>query len=1057
MLKKLTLIILFLTSVFGVAICAEKHAVIITGDYRYKDTGYDSKSFSFKWWNDTVLLWYLLVEQQGFSPDKVYVLFAGGKDYPLTQVVGVQELIPDQYWMDRSFAEYGYNYYNNEKPFKQLAYSSATEGNIVDIFDSLSTVMSYDDMLFVATVTHGGYDGDVEDKSGKMLIWGDLYTYPVMTDFDFTEAVKKVPANKKVFWLAQCYAGNFVDNLENMKDGSCKIINAACQYNEVSRPADDQAWASQGISWGAGIEFEHLFELYPEEWVSHDEFTFHMYTSTAGNRPFAFNDVRTEVASHNKYYQRPSDTAAYEWFPLSEADLNSDGIISASESFAWLDQYESIDWTDGQKSVFSDLEDVSGSTSLLYPTIIYNTYPNYISTIKGIMAIPGVLSINQADLVLPAGSHTTLLKNSFVEIFTGYNLKAQTGSTLLLSKDSEIRTINGGNIILETGSNLAVEGNSRIIGNIQLADGASINIAENSILNLQLGIVTIQPNTALKLGKNSKLVIENGTHFTIADGAVIELAEGSEIVVMNKGEMTASGTNFSYYSDSGKWLGINALAGSSIKMDSINMYGADTGIKGEGTYKFEVTNSVFEGCTNGIGLIGMQPGFDYSITDNTLTGYDEGRGISITSSDGIFSRNNISHFNIGAYFIMSSPAVSKCEITYNKYWGIVVSGQDTIPQLINTEPLQVFGELNNTIMKNGYVSNTDMFKSAQIGINPYASVFMRFNDVISSPNFPGISVAKYLSVYDPPNIVVSAYYNYWGSSDVTDDFFFEDHRDYTIGYVPYLSNPCGTGGINPSLSQSLPTESKILTNAIELEMKDKLTPAIKLYEHIIKKYVNTPEYYVAMARLPYLYEKTGLDNNELIATYDEALDTDEVSHKKFLKGKKVATHIKGKRYDDAIAVAEEMKAEAELEEEIILADINIAIANMLKNTEGKGRSESNSDDLRELISKLNGDTDKYNPSDITETVLPSEHELFQNYPNPFNPVTQIRYAISKTADVKLSVYNISGQKVAELANGMRQAGVHSLDFDGSRFNSGVYYYTLEVEGKSLTQKMILMK
>jgi len=703
------------------------------------------------------------------------------------------------------------------------------------------------------------------------------------------------------------------------------------------------------------------------------------------------------------------------------------------------------------------LEDVSGSTSLLYPTIIYNTYPNYISTIKGIMAIPGVLSINQADLVLPAGSHTTLLKNSFVEIFTGYNLKAQTGSTLLLSKDSEIRTINGGNIILETGSNLAVEGNSRIIGNIQLADGASINIAENSILNLQLGIVTIQPNTALKLGKNSKLVIENGTHFTIADGAVIELAEGSEIVVMNKGEMTASGTNFSYYSDSGKWLGINALAGSSIKMDSINMYGADTGIKGEGTYKFEVTNSVFEGCTNGIGLIGMQPGFDYSITDNTLTGYDEGRGISITSSDGIFSRNNISHFNIGAYFIMSSPAVSKCEITYNKYWGIVVSGQDTIPQLINTEPLQVFGELNNTIMKNGYVSNTDMFKSAQIGINPYASVFMRFNDVISSPNFPGISVAKYLSVYDPPNIVVSAYYNYWGSSDVTDDFFFEDHRDYTIGYVPYLSNPCGTGGINPSLSQSLPTESKILTNAIELEMKDKLTPAIKLYEHIIKKYVNTPEYYVAMARLPYLYEKTGLDNNELIATYDEALDTDEVSHKKFLKGKKVATHIKGKRYDDAIAVAEEMKAEAELEEEIILADINIAIANMLKNTEGKGRSESNSDDLRELISKLNGDTDKYNPSDITETVLPSEHELFQNYPNPFNPVTQIRYAISKTADVKLSVYNISGQKVAELANGMRQAGVHSLDFDGSRFNSGVYYYTLEVEGKSLTQKMILMK
>jgi hypothetical protein len=83
--------------------------------------------------------------------------------------------------------------------------------------------------------------------------------------------------------------------------------------------------------------------------------------------------------------------------------------------------------------------------------------------------------------------------------------------------------------------------------------------------------------------------------------------------------------------------------------------------------------------------------------------------------------------------------------------------------------------------------------------------------------------------------------------------------------------------------------------------------------------------------------------------------------------------------------------------------------------------------------------------------------LFQNYPNPFNPVTSIKFALAKTADVKLSVYNIAGQLVSQLASGTRNAGIHTIDFDGSRFNSGVYYYMLEVDGKNITKKMVLTK
>lgn len=95
--------------------------------------------------------------------------------------------------------------------------------------------------------------------------------------------------------------------------------------------------------------------------------------------------------------------------------------------------------------------------------------------------------------------------------------------------------------------------------------------------------------------------------------------------------------------------------------------------------------------------------------------------------------------------------------------------------------------------------------------------------------------------------------------------------------------------------------------------------------------------------------------------------------------------------------------------------------------------------------------------EIETASLPSTPELYQNYPNPFNPVTQIKFSLSKATDVKLSVYNISGQKVAELVNGSKPAGVHAVEFDGNGLNSGVYYYTLEYGSKTLTRKMILIK
>jgi hypothetical protein len=172
MLKKLLLIVLMFVIVSKV-ISAEKYAVNITGDDRYvkADGVFDAeKDRDFpRWWNDTLIMWHLLVKNQGFSVDKVYVLYASGKDYPLT--VLQPELIPEQYWMT-NYPEYGFRYVEDED-FKQLTYSSASLENIEDIFDSLSTVITKDDFLFVTTISHGDYIGDGSNTDGSMLIYGE--------------------------------------------------------------------------------------------------------------------------------------------------------------------------------------------------------------------------------------------------------------------------------------------------------------------------------------------------------------------------------------------------------------------------------------------------------------------------------------------------------------------------------------------------------------------------------------------------------------------------------------------------------------------------------------------------------------------------------------------------------------------------------------------------------------------------------------------------------------------------------------------------------------------
>ena len=91
--------------------------------------------------------------------------------------------------------------------------------------------------------------------------------------------------------------------------------------------------------------------------------------------------------------------------------------------------------------------------------------------------------------------------------------------------------------------------------------------------------------------------------------------------------------------------------------------------------------------------------------------------------------------------------------------------------------------------------------------------------------------------------------------------------------------------------------------------------------------------------------------------------------------------------------------------------------------------------------------------------------LNQNYPNPFNPVTTINYALPSTSKVLLIIYNLRGEEIARLVDGIQQAGLHQITWDASGVSSGIYFYRIQVSSTSVrqagdfiqTRKMLLLK
>jgi hypothetical protein len=89
--------------------------------------------------------------------------------------------------------------------------------------------------------------------------------------------------------------------------------------------------------------------------------------------------------------------------------------------------------------------------------------------------------------------------------------------------------------------------------------------------------------------------------------------------------------------------------------------------------------------------------------------------------------------------------------------------------------------------------------------------------------------------------------------------------------------------------------------------------------------------------------------------------------------------------------------------------------------------------------------------------FPSEYSLNQNYPNPFNPVTTISYQLPQAGEVELNIYNIMGQKVAELVSAYQEAGYYNIKWNAQNIASGIYFYRFRSADFIQVKRMLLLK
>ena len=699
---------------------------------------------------------------------------------------------------------------------------------------------------------------------------------------------------------------------------------------------------------------------------------------------------------------------------------------------------------------------------------------------------------NTIDSIKINNGGKLFLDGSNVNITEGSITLSGSYSELILNNDSELY-MSGSQSTLSVSNGAKVQVNDD--SEIQVRDGSTLSLSNQSVVTVNNSRIFSNNESNIILSGSSKLSFENSSvfqtenHITITghtgglwfEHEEMDFGDGNGNSSLNiRGPLAMPETmaqgdriEFSGFSRIDNIDPITITSGSDYQWDGLFFENCN---KRNST----LTARNLRANISGISYIGVINSELY-IFDSTITGIQQLFAISKSE----IHLNNVNYSeNKKGIFISGADRVSinTTTISENQTTGLIVENSpslenDMFHNTISNNNGSGFEKLNShmNIVNNTYVDNQYAgFRDMGNIISAFhAGTFIANNkyvDVMAkASSFPSFQ-------YAPSSVMARPQVGYSPDSDnLYNNFFLYaiDVGSDRIDTGALAVDTTNTARFYPSkdafkFNTILPFE--IFYNAVARIETGDFEIARDLMIEIIEVYVDIEPGYArkALAFLPYFQKTLDTDPFELI-TYVNSLDN---PHLETTKRETLAVlYLFNKEYFSAIEEYDYLIDHAESLMEQMVAELNKLYCefqlSQMAGTLGVGDKTSitvlsYNQKQHEIYARMHdflfGEGDAEDEV-IPEVVLKLEG---RNYPNPFNPETVIKFAIPESANVQINIYNIRGQRVKSLVNEYFVQGHHEIIWNGTNehgqiVGSGVYFYRIQTEKESLTQRMLLLK
>ncbi|MEW5798941.1 MAG: M12 family metallo-peptidase, partial [Bacteroidota bacterium] len=678
------------------------------------------------------------------------------------------------------------------------------------------------------------------------------------------------------------------------------------------------------------------------------------------------------------------------------------------------------------------LDETSNIVAGLKPTNNNLYVPEQYSTLSSALS-----SAQSGQTVIVTGTQTV---SGYFQVNAGITLQLDPGSSLLFNSSSTRLLVYGNlNVLGNSSSRVTIDGqgysrSSMTMATIVVASGGSANIQYADFKNAAYEL-TLWYNTGTVTAQNC----------TFTNFGYTTSAQAISIYSKTTGTATISSTAITGSNSQG--IGIYSYnTGTNIAISNNTISSAGTGICVYSSNAFITSNVISNNISYGIQADNVSTAVQYQGNDIKQNGY----GISLNSSSPWIMSNIIRSNGLNVLINSSSPNFATSTEVWQGYNTIAYAGAPLLRAQYSSHPYL------------GYDFD-----------GGYNSIFMC--------DLPHLWVTNNSGVY--------AANNYWGEEGPS---YYADGTSWALVTDPLNENPNPDPGYAYKLG-FVPTNLKMTSSVDTSEDKKTFQNALRLAFHgdfingkqdlltLIDK--STSKY--AVHSLMMYYDLTKLELSLQTSERSPETISSELTTLLTTFQNKQTHHLlrpfalrllaRHAAWTNDLTTANNFYSEliqkypntehelTSLHDQVayyVEVEQDIKKANDLLNR----MKEAYPDDrltimarirLGEKISLKELEENKQIPTESKEEV--TRFELSSAYPNPFNPVTTISFELPSDGHVSLVVYDMLGREVAQLVNGNKESGKHTVTFNGNALSSGVYFYRLESQKSVVVKKMILTK